>query len=216
MSATLSFYDRHAASYSAQTRAIDMNCARSNFAARLPLGGRILDAGCGSGRDTKAFREAGFEVVAFDGSPAMAAEAGHWLGRPVLCLRFEALESAVGNHPDLAPASFDGIWASASLLHLAQPELVEALRELLRLLKPEGLLYASFKYGHGARTDAQGRFFLDLDHAALQTAVEAAGGRALDCVVEPDASGREQSWLRCVVAAAPAPTPAIGTRARPA
>ena len=59
------------------------------FLPRLPDQAQILDAGCGSGRDAKAFANLGYQVTAFDASPALIAPAETHLGQPVQRLRFQ-------------------------------------------------------------------------------------------------------------------------------
>lgn len=78
--ATLAFYERCAEDYVAQTRHADMRALQEAFLARVAPGGRILDLGCGSGRDSKAFLARGYEVVAVDGAPALCARAAAYLG----------------------------------------------------------------------------------------------------------------------------------------
>lgn len=75
------------------------------------------------------FIEAGFRVTAFDGSAALARLASAYLGQTVLTLRFEEVDLA---------SQFDGVYASASLLHLDDEALVDALARLFRSLKPGG------------------------------------------------------------------------------
>ena len=67
--ATLAYYERCAEDYVAQTQAADMRALHEAFLARVRPGGRLLDLGCGSGRDSKAFLERGYEGVAMDGAP---------------------------------------------------------------------------------------------------------------------------------------------------
>jgi SAM-dependent methyltransferase len=157
------YYEDNAARYFEATRETDMGPLRFRFLAHLPAGGRILDAGCGSGRDSRAFLADGYAVVAFDGSAALAELAGPYIGRPVEVRTF----SEVDWHE-----AFDGVWACASLLHLPWAELPDAVARLARALKPGGVLYMSFKHGRGERTEGE-RFFLDLDEAGLDALVAA-------------------------------------------
>ena len=71
--------------------------------------GIILDFGCGSGRDTKAFLDAGFRVDATDGSAELCALASSYTGIRVRQMLFNELD---------AVDQYDGIWACASILHL--------------------------------------------------------------------------------------------------
>ena len=103
---------------------------------RGPL--RILDLGCGSGRDTKYFLEHGYRVDAIDGSAELCALASEYTGIPVKCQLFQELD---------ASEVYDGIWACSSLLHLSYGELDEVLYRIEKALKPQGILYMSFKHG---------------------------------------------------------------------
>src|SRR5918993_5455547 len=101
-------------------------------------GAKILDAGCGSGRDILAFIAGGHEVIAFDASSKMVRLASRRLGFPVIRLSFDQLEFR---------DTFDGVWACASLLHVPRRRIRNALRRLALALKPGGILYASFRWG---------------------------------------------------------------------
>jgi SAM-dependent methyltransferase len=161
---SINYYETHAQTFFADTVALDMAPLYARFLERLPPGGSILDAGCGSGRDTRAFLERGYAVTAFDASPTLAQLASAYCGLPVAVLRVQ----------DMAwEARFDGIWACASLLHVPLWELPEVLRRLATALKPGGILYASFKYGRGEREQG-GRRFTDLDEAGLAALLHAA------------------------------------------
>ena len=146
---TLRYYNEGPKAFAAGTVSADMSEARGRFAAHLPRKARILDFGCGSGRDTKAFLEAGYDVEATDGSEELCALASAYTGTRVKRMLFQELD-AVGR--------YDGIWACASLLHLPKTELKDVLTRVAKALRPEGVLYASFKYGtfEGIR---DGRYF---------------------------------------------------------
>jgi SAM-dependent methyltransferase len=155
--ATIAYYQDNAHGFFANTVALDLEPLYARFLPHIPAGGHILDAGCGSGRDARAFLEQGYTVTACDAAPALAALASAHCGLPVQVLRFEEIDGQ---------ARFDGIWACASLLHLALLELPDVLRRLAIALKPGGVLYTSFKYGYGEREHG-GRRFTDLDETGL-------------------------------------------------
>jgi 2-polyprenyl-3-methyl-5-hydroxy-6-metoxy-1,4-benzoquinol methylase len=78
------------------------------FLAHIPPGGRILDAGCGSGRDSLYFLRHGYKIDAFDASAKMCRLASNHIGQAVTQKTFKEVSNA---------AAFDGIWACAALLH---------------------------------------------------------------------------------------------------
>jgi SAM-dependent methyltransferase len=139
---TLAYYEDQAETFFAETVDVDMAPLYARFLARVPPGGHILDAGCGSGRDALAFRRLGYAVTAFEASPTLARLATAHCGLPVEVRRFQEIDWE---------DRFDGIWACASLLHVPMAELPEVLGRLGRALKSDGVLYASFKYGVGER-----------------------------------------------------------------
>lgn len=149
---TISYYNEHALEFCENTINADMSACRNIFISYLHDGAYILDAGCGSGRDSKVFIENGYAVTAIDASSKICEEAEKYLGQPVLCMRFEDIDFV---------NQFDGIWACASLLHVAKNDINNVLERLRMALKDNGVLYASFKYGSGERMDDKGRFYLD-------------------------------------------------------
>lgn len=161
---SIGYYQNHAQAFFTETVALDLSPLYARFLAHVPPAAAILDAGCGSGRDSRAFLERGYHVTAFDASSALAELATAHSGLPVQVLRFAELDWR---------ACFDGIWACASLLHVPLEALPDVLRRLALALKPNGILYASFKYGRGEREHG-GRRFTDLDETGLTTLLQAA------------------------------------------
>ena len=119
----------------------------------IPEGGRILDFGCGSGRDTKFFKERGYITEAIDGSIEMCRAATEYSGVQVQCIDFFDFDAV-----DL----YDGIWACASILHVERERIHDLIRVLLKALKPGGVLYVSLKYGDFSG-ERDGRHFTDMD-----------------------------------------------------
>lgn len=192
---TTAYYTDNAEAFVADTLTVDMAPLYARFLPRIPAGGHILDAGCGSGRDARAFLDRGYAVTAFDASAALAALAASHLGQPVQVLRFQDVQWT---------RTFDGIWACASLLHVPHGELADALRRLARALRPGGLLYASFKYGGGEHR-RQGRRFTDLDEAGLAALLGQVPGLSVaDTWTSGDLRpGRaSERWLNALLSAA--------------
>ena len=207
---SLDYYDAHAKEYAALTVKADMSPAYDRFLAYLPAGAAILDAGCGSGRDSLCFMKKGYAVTMLDASEGMCNCAEELTGQKALCMGFHEIEFA---------DRFDGIWACASLLHVSEKELENVLAIFHRALKRDGVLYASWKYGEAERCDGE-RFYCDMTEEKLRRVlarvdlkaredIEANKGLkareglfdCLECWVAEDAlpSGREQKWLNVVL-----------------
>jgi SAM-dependent methyltransferase len=156
---TLAFYDSHSEQYFASTAHVDMGPLYGKFLGELPRGASILDAGCGSGRDTKAFAARGYRVTAIDGSARLVELAAAFTGQSCTTLAF---------HDVAFRDAFDGIWACASLVHVPERDAPDVIGRFTDALKPGGVLYISLKEGDGERTADDGRFFCDYSAEAFR------------------------------------------------
>lgn len=188
---TLEFYNQNAESFFNDTIQVDMCELYRPFVELLKPKGRILDAGCGSGRDAKAFLEMSFQVDAMDASAEMVKLAREYTGLPVKHQMFESIDEI---------QAYDGIWACASLLHLTEAELPSVFTQLTNSLKSGGVWYMSFKYGSGQR-EKDGRVFTDMDEQRMQSLLK-------DCpklklvelwVTEDIRPDRNERWLNVMV-----------------
>jgi len=150
---TIDYYNKHAEEFTASTFEVDMESLYQPFLVELQEGARILDVGCGSGRDTLAFKNKGYQVDAIDYSEELVKKATQLTGTSIKLKSFYEVDDY---------EAYDGIWACASLLHCERNCLAEVIEKLLSALKPNGMLYMSFKYGNGDR-QKEGRQFTDLD-----------------------------------------------------
>jgi SAM-dependent methyltransferase len=147
-SATMDFYSREAPVYAASGPG-GVNRGLSEFLERLPTGARILDLGCGGGRDAEAMIAAGFDVDPTDGVPEIARKAELRLGRNVRVLCFDELDVV---------EAYDAVGASARLLHVPRHSLPNVLARIFRALKPGGLHFASYKSMGTEGRDTHGRY----------------------------------------------------------
>src|SRR5260370_7209004 len=161
-SVTLDFYSTSAPVYVASgARGVSRNLP--SFLDLLPSGARILELGCGGGRDAEAMIAGGFEVDPTDGTPEIALKDEERLGRRVRVMRFDELD---------ALEVYDAIWASASLLHVPRSSLSQILTLIFNALKPGGLHFASYKGGGAEGRDRYGRYF---NYLAREDVTEAYG-----------------------------------------
>lgn len=188
---TLNYYQDNAQTFFDGTVNVDMSSLYETFTKHLAPGGRVLDAGCGSGRDAKAFQEMGYQVEAFDASSAMVELAREHTGLPVQLMTFADVDWK---------EEFDGIWSCASLLHVPALELPGVMRRLADALKPGGVWYVSFKYGEGER-EVDGRRFTDRDEASLRrmlALVQEIEIKSLWTTLDKR-PGRDEVWLNGVL-----------------
>jgi len=196
---THDYYEHHAATYFDATVHAALHDLHAAFVAALPAGAHILDAGCGSGRDSLAFLQHGYRVTAFDASAALVTLAEAWVRQQSADSRHFAITTR--RFQQVAEqATYDGIWACASLLHVPAAELPDCLTRLWQALKPGGVLYCSFKHGHGERTDELGRHFTDADEEQLTRWVSGLSAvRETRLWQSADQTGREVVWVNGLV-----------------
>lgn len=189
---TIRYYDSNAERFISSTVDADMGPLLSEFLKLVPDGGRVIDWGCGSGRDTLAMMRAGYDVVPVDLSSAMADATEALTGLTVRQEAFTELEDA---------DAFNGIWASASLLHAPSDELPLIFTNAARALKAGGVLYASFKLGN-FEGERNGRWFNDMDEAALREVVANVAGLDIERIwVSADVRPKrcDELWLNAIL-----------------
>ena len=120
---TTEYYKRNARPYYDQTVNLDISNRYSPFLKLLPKNGKILDAGCGSGRDSLFFKQQGYGVVSFDISKELVELASRLIGQKVLHMSFGDLDFE---------NEFHGILANASLLHIPQEEMDDILEKIIK------------------------------------------------------------------------------------
>ena len=187
---TNNFYDLNAKEFFENTVNVDMSPHYNEFLKLIPEKGHILDAGCGSGRDTLMFKSFGYEVTSMDGSEEMCKLASEYTKQEVLCLQFQEIEF---------DPIFDGIWALASLLHVPSNEIKMVLNKLKNSLKSNGAMYASFKYGD-YEGDRNGRYYLDLNENSFNRYLIGSGLKLLESTLSEDVRpGRNEKWLNIIL-----------------
>ena len=190
---TLEHYNEAAADFWEGTRDHDVT---QNIDALLrhirgapPL--RILDFGCGPGRDLAVFRSLGHEPIGLEGSPPLAAMAREHSNCEVWEQDFLALRLPAGR--------FDGVFANASLFHVPTQELPEVLKALAATLKPRGVLFSSNPRGDNEEGWSHERYGAYWDLDTWRRYVSAAGFVELAHYYRPPGVPREQQpWLATV------------------
>lgn len=194
--ATIRAYDAHAADYRDATTDLppSLVTAIGRFVGQLSPGGRVLEVGSGSGRDALALEQAGLSVRRTDITPAFV-ELLHEAGHPAD--RLDPLRDDLAD-PYAPHATYDGVWANASLLHVDRDDLPTVLARLAQVTREGGALFVSVKEGDGEDWSIHGnvtapRFFTFWRDEPLRSVAEAAGWHVREIV---RARGRDdEHWL---------------------
>ena len=147
---TLDYYNQNASEYFEKTVKVDMKKQYDFFLKYMKPNGKILDFGCGSGRDSLYFKDLGYDVDAIDGSNDLCELASHYTKLNVKCMNFDDLN--IINY-------YDGIWACATLLHVSKSEMHDILVKIRNALKKDGIVYIALKDGNKEEITSEGRFF---------------------------------------------------------
>jgi SAM-dependent methyltransferase len=149
-------------------------------------GGRTADVGCGSGREVAFLAARGFDVVGYDASDALLEQAR---------FRYRGLTFATAVLPELAgvpDSAFDNVLCETVIMHLRRPQILDAVRRLLAILKPGGILYLSWRVTDGAdQRDAHGRLYAAFESALIREAIDGAATLLLDDEPVSASSGKK-------------------------
>jgi SAM-dependent methyltransferase len=190
---TLAYYNRGAEEFWEGTRDHDVsqniNALLRHIEGTPPF--RILDFGCGPGRDLATFAKLGHVAIGLEGAAPFVAMARAHSGCEVWQQDFLKL--------DLPVSYFDGIFANAALFHVPSRELPRVLRELRASLKPGGVLFASNPHGQNQEGWSSERYCVFHDLATWRSHMEAAGYTELEHYYRPTGLSRaRQPWLATV------------------
>ena len=192
MTETIEYYNKNAEAFRDNTLNVVFTETQEKFREYLKPGARILDFGCGSGRDTKYFLNRGFQTEATDGSAELVKIASEYTGIQVKQMLFQELDE---NN------IYDGIWACSSILHLTRGELTDVLKKIAGALVSRGVVYTSFKYGT-EETERNGRYFTDMTEDKIKRLLDIVGLFLIeDMWITSDVRpGREdEKWLNLIL-----------------
>ncbi|WP_167957020.1 class I SAM-dependent methyltransferase [Anaerosporobacter faecicola] len=193
---TLDYYNKRAQEFVDGTVDVHFTEVQELFLSYLSNGNKILDLGCGSGRDTKYFLEKGYQVDAIDGSAELCKLATEYTGIPVKHMVFEELNEK---------EQYEGVWACASILHVPRRSLPNILSKITDATKKDGIVYISFKYGN-VEGIKNGRYFTYLTEETLIELLEQGQTKNYKLAVEKQwVSGDvrvnrgEERWLNVIL-----------------
>lgn len=143
------YYDKNALQFFNETNELKcMEQVCDAFLSELPKKSKILDAGCGAGRDSKYFLSKGYKVTAIDGSKELCKLASKNIGQKVYHINYDEVPPKV---------KYDGVFANAAFVHMNDEELHKSIAGLSKALKKNGVFFTDFKYGDKTIVDGKGR-----------------------------------------------------------
>ena len=190
---TIDHYTHHAQSYQAGTldHDVSQNITALLAAIQSPPPWRVLDFGCGPGRDLRTFTELGHHAVGLDGAAPFVAMARAYSGCEVWQQNFLEL--------DLPAESFDGVYACATLFHVPRTALPQVLAQLHHTLKPDGVLFCSNPHGRDQEGFSGSRYGAYLSLETWRNLLTNAGFVELSHFFRPPGVPRaQQIWLASV------------------
>ena len=191
MNKTKQYYQDNAQDFFDSTVNADLSSHYDHFLRYVPEHGKILDFGCGSGRDTKTFLQKGYTVEAIDGSSEMCRLASDYCGIQVRCMDFQDLNE---------DEKYDAIWACASLLHVAKDQMPTVIIKMRDALVSTGVMYISFKYGN-YEGERNGRFFFDVTPEVFSDLISRVSGLKVieEWFTEDVRPEKETQWYNVIL-----------------
>ncbi len=197
---TAEHYDTHAAELGARYESADMSVTHEILLRHLPAGSRVLELGCGSGRDAAFLKANGFDVTGVDVSPAMLAIAQQ--RHPELSGRLHQASIPLPQGSSLLNQQFAGVISVATIMHIPEHDLFECASQMRDLLVPGGTLLLSASVGREGlenNRDPQGRLFNERPAEELQLLFERLGFRLVARYDNEDSFARSVSWYTLVM-----------------
>lgn len=188
---TIETYDNHAQAFEHSRASFAQHSAIEHFCSLIP-GKNILDLGCGPGRDARIFVDKGYTVTGIDFSQGLLKIARETVPEATFLLMDMRNLTLADHH-------FDGVWASASLLHLKKEDISVVLNRLYRVLKPGGVLYVSVKEGNSEeiendpRLGGASRFFAYYSAQQMREYIENVGFHIIE-INESESHNALRTW----------------------
>ena len=197
---TISYYDKNAQTLANRYEGADMNYTHRNLLRYLPEGGKVLEIGCGSGRDAAFLLNHGFDITACDASSEMLSTAiAH---HPELSKRIHHASIPFSNEDSLLFQRFNAVVLIATVMHISDQDLFECAYQLRQLLTPDGIVLISTSLGREGIVegrDSEGRIYVERQPDELRLLFERLGFRLVASYQNEDSIGRHFNWITLIM-----------------
>ena len=185
------YYEIHASDYHDKTFAADPSIFLSPFVQLLPPQPRILDIGCGSGRDLLWLKQRGFEPTGFEHSASLSKLARSHSGCPVIEGDLEAFDFSMG--------SWNAIMLVGSLIHIPHEQFLPTIQKVLFGFSSPCMLLLTLKEGDGKIHCADGRTFYLWNDEVLREIFASLNLEMASFFRNASAIGSKEPWLGYVL-----------------
>jgi len=194
----MDYYGHHVQDYYDATVGIDPEPFLEPFVRHLKPADRVLDIGCGSGRDLLWLRRKSMQVTGFERSMGLARLARRHAGCDIIEGNFITYDFSV--------LTVDALLLCGALVHVPHHDLKPVMENILRALDPDSrrrIIYLSLKEGRGTDRDASGRVFSFWQDGALRSLFPACGMHVMEFQRSLAADGSGSIWLGYVLSHRP-------------
>ena len=185
------YYQTHFLEYHEQTFHVNPDSFLEPLAKRLNPRARILDVGCGSGRDLLWFKNQGFAVTGFERSSGLAQLARQNVDCKVLEGDF--------THFNFSELQADAVLLIGSLVHVPHEKMAGILGNIVKSLHGDGLLLITMKEGKGTKASPDGRTFYLWKQASLMEIFDSLGLADIDFTRQVSKVRSDDVWLGYVL-----------------
>lgn len=186
---TTKYYKEHASEFIESTFNADLSSLYSLFLQYIPSSGKILDLGCGSGRDSLYFKNKGYDVYSIDIIEEMISN----------CKKLGLEKSYCTSIEDYNPSfKFDAIWSLASLVHHSKNECALALNKINSILRKDGILYLSLVKCEGEFSDSNSRFYSGYTSKEVNDMLIKEGFDIIQIDETDDSLKRSRKWINAL------------------
>ncbi len=196
---SIKYYEQNAARLAPEYHSAEVTGIHTLLSRWLPIGGEVLEIGCGAGRDAAFMSSLGCKVVATDASESMLSYSHDYLERVSESNSVSLLPAAfplpIGH--SLLSVKFDAVVSMAVLMHIPDNELFDFAFQVRTMLRGKGLFICSFCIGRET-SENDTRLFVSREPAQVQLFFERIGFRLLFAEENKDGMGRDILWTTLV------------------